>query len=316
MSRRLLAYLVAGMFVIWAAFAVFAPAFGAEPVFPPGLRIGLEPPADLKPSTHFSGFEDIDRKAGVTIFDMPAAAYAELERAANTTQQNGLTDVKRENFTFRDGAGLLVTGRARIKGVMLHKWVLLATAPADKDLTALINVEVPETALAVYSDAVVRKALASVTFRPNPLQEQLGLLPFKLVQLAGFRVVKVMAVGSVVLTDGPSDDLSKQPYVIVSIGRGSPERPDDRARFARDALSSAPLRDLTVQSADAMRIGGFPGYEIRAQAVGPNGEPIMLAQWLRFSGSNFLRIIGVGPKNGWDALFTRFRAVRDGIEFR
>lgn len=314
MSRRLLAYLVAGMFVIWTALAVFAPAFGAESVFPPGLRIGLEPPADLKPSTHFSGFEDIDRKAGVTIFDMPAAAYAELERAANTTQQNGLTDVKRENFTFRDGAGLLVTGRARIKGVMLHKWVLLATAPADKDLTALINVEVPETALAVYSDAVVRKALASVTFRPNPLQEQLGLLPFKLVQLAGFRVVKVMAVGSVVLTDGPSDDLSKQPYVIVSIGRGSPERPDDRARFARDALSSAPLRDLTVQSADAMRIGGFPGYEIRAQAVGPDGEPIMLAQWLRFSGGNFLRIIGVGPKDSWDALFTRFRAVRDGID--
>ena len=59
----------------------------------------------------------------------------------------------------------------------------------------LINVEVPEAALAVYSDAVIRKALASVTFRPMPIQEQLGLLPFKLNQLAGFRVVKVMPVG-------------------------------------------------------------------------------------------------------------------------
>jgi hypothetical protein len=311
MPRRSLAYLVAAS----AALAVFGPVFGAEPVFPPGLRIGIELPGDLKPSTHFAGFEDIDRKVGVTIFDLPAAAYTDLERTANGNDQHGLTDIKRENFSFRSGTGLLVTGQAQIRGVTLNKWVLLATAPADKDLTALINVEVPETALAVYSDAVVRKALASVTFRPMPIQEQLGLLPFKLAQLADFRVVKVMPAG-VVLTDGPSDDLSKQPYVIVSIGRGSPEQPDDRARFARDVLSSAPLRDLIVQSADVMRIGGLPGYEIRAQAKGFNDEPIMVAQWLRFSGGNFLRVIGVGRKDDWDALFTRFRALRDGIEFR
>ena len=224
------------------------------------------------------------------------------------------TDVKRENFSFRSGIGLLVTGRAQINDVTLHKWILLATAAADKDLTALINVEVPEAALAVYSDAVVRKALASVTFRPTPIQEQLGMLPFKLDELAGFRVMKVLAAGGVILTDGPSDDISKQPYMIVSIGRGSPEQPDDRARFARDLLATAPLRDLTVQSAEAMRIGGLPGYEIRAQAKGLNGEPVMLVQWLRFSGGGFLRVVGVGRKDDWDALFTRFRAVRDGID--
>jgi hypothetical protein len=175
---------------------------------------------------------------------------------------------------------------------------------------------VPETARAVYSDAVIRQALASVTFRPMPIQEQLGLLPFKLGQLAGFRVMQVLAQGGVILTEGPTDDLSKQPYVIVSIGQGSPEQPDDRARFARDLLSSAPLRDIRVQSADTMRIGGLPGYEIRAQAKGLNDEPIMVAQWLRFSGGNFLRVIGIGRKDDWDALFTRFRALRDGIDLR
>ena len=86
----------------------------------------------------------------------------------------------------------------------------------------LINVEVPESARAVYSDAVIRQALASVTFRPMPIQEQLGLLPFKLGQLAGFRVMQVLAQGGVILTEGPTDDLSKQPYVIVSVGQGSP----------------------------------------------------------------------------------------------
>lgn len=314
MPRRLLAYLVAAMLVIWPALAVLSPAFGAEPVFPPGSRIGLEPPGDLKPSTHFPGFEDIERKVGVTILELPASAYAELARAANATEQRGLTDVKREDFSFRGGSGLLVTGRGQINDVTLHKWILLATAGADKDLTVLINVEVPESARAIYSDAVIRQALASVTFRPMPIQEQLGLLPFKLGQLAGFRVMQVLAQGGVILTEGPTDDLSKQPYAIVSVGQGSPEQPDERARFARDLLSSAPLRDLTVQSADAMRIGGLPGYEIRAQAKGLNDEPIMVAQWLRFSGGNFLRVVGIGRKDDWDALFTRFRALRDGID--
>jgi hypothetical protein len=316
MPRRSLAYLVAAMLVIWAAPAVLGPAFGAEPVFPPGLRIGLEPPGDLKPSTRFPGFEDFDRKVAITILDLPAGAYAELERAAQSPNQRGLTDMKREDFTFRSGAGLLVTARTQVNDANLHKWILLAAAAADKDLTVLITVEVPETALAVYSDAAIRQALASVTFRPAPLQEQLGMLPFKLGQLAGFRVVKALPAGGVIMTEGPSDDISKQPYVIVSIGQGSPEQPDDRAKFARDLLAAAPLRDINVESAEAMRIGGRPGFEIRAQAKGLNGEPILVAQWLRFNGGNFLRVVGVGRKDAWDALFTRFRAVRDGVELQ
>lgn len=311
MSRRVVACLI----TLWAALGVLAPAC-AETLFPPGLRIGLEPPGDLKPSTQFSGFEDFDRKVAITILDLPASAYADFERAANAKDPQGLAAVKRENFSFHDGIGLLLTGRAEGKDVTLHKWILLAAAPADKDLTALINVEVPEAALAIYSDAVIRKALASITFRPAPIQEQLGLLPFKVAQPAGFRVMKVFPPSGLILTDGPTDDLSKQAYAIVTIGRGSPEQPDDRARFARDLLAQAPLRDIRPQSADAMRIGGNPGFEIRAQAEGLKGEPVMVAQWLRFSGGSYLRVVGVGRKDDWDALFTRLRALRDGIELR
>src|ERR1700690_2762847 len=132
MPRRLLAYLVAAMLVIWPALVTLSPAFGVEPVFPPGSRIGLEPPGDLKPSTRFPGFEDIDRKAAVTILELPANAYAELARAANATEQRGITDVKREDFSFHGGSGLLVTGHVQINDVTLHKWILLATAGANR----------------------------------------------------------------------------------------------------------------------------------------------------------------------------------------
>lgn len=312
MPPRLLPSLAA----LWAALAVLGPAFGAEPVFPPGLRIGLVPPGDLKPSTHFPGFEDIDRKVAVTILDLPAGAYSELVRASQDKNQPGLIDVKREDFAFRGGAGTLISALTQHDDVKSHKWILLASARVGQGIDMMIEVDVPDAALAVYSDAAIRQALASVGFRPMPIQEQLSLLPFKINQMAGFRVVKVLPAGGVIMTDGPSDDISKQPYVTIAIGGGAPEQADDRARFARDMLMSSPLRNLRLQSADAMRIGGAPGYEIRAQAKRPDGDALSLVQWVRFGGGNYLRIVGVSRKDEWDTLFNRFRAVRDGIDRR
>ena len=311
----MLCRLLVPMLTVWAGLSVLSPAVSAEPVFPPGLRIGLEPPDDLKLSTRFPGFEDADRKVSFAILDLPGRAYEELERSIFAKNQRGLEDLKRESFPFASGIGFLISGLAHENGVTSYKWFLLATAVGGvRDLAVLINVDVPEAARVVYSDAVVRKALASVTFRPAPIQEQLGLLPFKLNELAGFRAMQAMASGGVILTDGPTDDINKQPYIIVSVGRGAPGNADDRAKFARELLSSAPLRDISVTLAEPMRIGGLPGYEIRAQAKGLDGAPVTLVQWVRFGSGGFLRIVGAGRPDDWDALFTRFRAVRDGIE--
>ena len=313
MPRRLLSYVVTA----WAALAVlgpaWAPAFAADVVFPLGVRVGLELPGDLKLSTRFPGFEDIDRNVSVTIFDLPAAAYPELERAAESKIQPNLTNPKREDFTFRSGVGKLISAQGQGPDFKTHRWTLVAAAAADKNLAMVINVDVPDAALAVYSDVVIRKALATVTFRPTPIQEQLDLLPFKVGELAGFRVVKALPPGSVIMTDGPSDEIIKQSFIVVSIGQGAPDQPDDRAKFARDLLASAPLRELIPQSAEAMRIGGAPGFEIRADAKGPGEDQLSVVQWVRFGGGSYLRVVGVGRKADWDALFPRFRAVRDGI---
>lgn len=307
MLRRLIVILLA----VWA---VASPASAAT-VFPPGLRVGLEPPGDLVVSKRFAGFEDFDRKVAITILDLPARAYQDIERSVFGKDHKGLTIVKREMFPFGGGVGILVTGNAVEGDVTIHKWFLLATA-AGQDLATLIGVQVPEPALAVYSDAAVRQALNSVAFRPTPIDEQLGLLPFTLGELSGFRVMQVLPAGGVILTDGQSDDISRQSYMIVSVGPGAPAQSGDRDRFARDMLATAPLRDIRIQVAEPMRITGQPGYEIRAQAEGPRGDPVALVQWLRFTGSGYLRMIGVSSRDDWDKLFTRFRAIRDGVQFR
>lgn len=290
----------------------------AEVTYPPGLRIGLEPTAGLVASQKFPGFEDDKNKVAVAILDLPARAYEDIERSAFGPQQTGLTDLKRESFPFGSGIGFLITGKAEENGVKLTKWFLLGTAVAGevRDLAMLINVQVPDAARSVYTDAVIRKMLASVTFRTAPIAEQLGLLPFKVGDLAGFRVMQVLPQGGVILIDGPVDDMTKNTYVIVSVGKGAPETADERGTFSRDLLANAPLRDLSIASTEAMRIGGMQGYEIRARAQGLQGEPVNVVQWVRFGSGGFLRVIGVGPAQGWDDMFMRLRAVRDGVEPR
>jgi hypothetical protein len=303
------------MLGMWAGLASAIPAAHAEVVFPPGLRVGLEPPSGLILSKTFPGFEDIDRKVVITLLDLPARTYEEIERSAFNKTQSGLADMKRESFPFVSGIGFLVSGQSSENGGAVHKWFLLASA-IGKDMAVLINVAVPDSARDVYTDAVIRKALASVTFRPAPVQEQVAMLPFKLNDLAGFRVMQVLPQSGVILTDGPTDDLSRQAYMIIAVGAGAPDDPDDRGKFARDLLASAPLANVNVTVADPMRIGGLPGFEIRAQAMGISGQPVNLVQWVRFGSGGFLRVVGVAGNEAWDAVFTRFRAVRDGIELK
>jgi len=305
------------LFVGWAGLATFGAAAHAEPIFPPGLRIGLEPPGDMKLSTRFPGFEDTGQKAVMAILDLPGSAYRELETAAFSKAQRDLQDAKRESFPFATGIGFLITGTAQQNGTTVHRWSLLAMAVGSvPNLTMLINVEVPESALSVYSDAVIRKALATVTFRPAPIQEQLSLMPFKFRDLAGFQVMQVLPTGSVILGEGKADGDEPQPFMIVSVERNGPAEAGDRALFARDLLSNAPVRELRLQSSEPMRINGAPGHEIRAQAKGPRGDTVSLVQWLRFGTGGFLRIIGLSPTDKWDQSFGRFRTVRDGIDTR
>jgi hypothetical protein len=299
--------------------AVFAAGAAAAPVFPAGSRIGLEPPGDIKLSRKFPGFEDSTRNVAITILDLPESTYQALEKSAFAKMSKGLTVDKRELFPFRGGIGYLITGHEEVKGTELRSWYLLANVSNSKigHIAALVAMRMPDGASRVYPDKVVRAALATVSFRTPPLAELLGLLPFKTNKMAGFRVMKVAPQGGLVLIDGPSDDLAKHPYMIVQTGRGAPDAPDLRPKFARDLLMRSPLPALAITSGEAMRINGGQGYELRAKAEGAGGVPLALVQWLRFGGSSsFLRVIGVVGKDRWDEMFPRFRAVRDGIDAR
>lgn len=314
MLRRLSVLLIA----TWAAWAVVSAA-QAAPVFPRGARIGLEPPGQMVVSRKFVGFEDQANDAVLTILDLPEPAYQALEKSAFSGTVKDLTIEARELFPFRDGIGYLITGQQEVKGTVFRNWYLLVNATTQEagQVAALIAVRLPNNATRIYSDRAIRAALATVSFRRPPINELLSLLPFKLTELASFRLAKVAPQRLAMLIDGPGEDLTKHSYMIISVGRGAPAVTDLRPKFAQDLMRRLPMSDLTITSAQEMRIGGRPGYELRASAKDAHGNPIAIVQWLRYGGgSTFLRTIGVVPKDQWEELFPRFRAVRDGIDVR
>jgi hypothetical protein len=299
--------------VILLLLAFALPARAADAFFPPAMRVGLVPPVGLVLSKGFPGFEDTAHKVAIAIAELPPKAYYELERAVFSDQPNlQMVIVKRELLPYQDGFAVLVTGYQGDGDARIRKWLLFTLT---SDLTALVTAQVPEAAAAIYPDAAIRTALATITVRPPPIDEQLRFLPFKLSELAGFRVFRALPDGVAMLTDGPKpDDFLAQPHLIVSAGRGGPQ-PAEREAFARRLFALPQGLTGKITGAEAMRIGGHPGFEIQADATDPKtGTPFTVVQWLRFGAGGYLRVVGIAKKDEWPQTFPRFRAIRDGIE--
>jgi len=149
-----------------------------------------------------------------------------------------------------------------------------------------------------------------------PVEELLSLLPYRLSDLSGFRVVNVIGT-SLALTDGAQDtlDAAKQPLVFVTVGAGGPESPSSRQNFSRNAVFEIPgFTDVKMVNSEMLRLNGQQIYEILIDAKDvKTGSDLKAVQWIRFGASAYIKIVAIAPKDDWSQAFPRFRAVRDGI---
>lgn len=314
-SLLLITLLAASLATSWVA-----PAQAADPVYPAGSRIGLVPPPGMTISHGFTGFEDRDNRVALVVVPLPAAAFSDIEKTTTpeTLQKQGLTLEAREDVTHPLGKGLLVLGSQQIENVKIRKWIFVLPAG---DLTALVTMQVPEAAQAAYPEAAIRAALMSVSVRPNvPVDEQLTLLPFRLGELAGFKVGGIIAGRAVMLTDGPLNQAATavDTHILVALAPGAPAQAADRGRFAQEVFATVPnMKDVRITSSETLRISGQQGHQIMARGKdGATGDEVTIVQWLRFGGSAYMQIIGVAKSDAWTQAYARFRQVRDGLDLR
>jgi hypothetical protein len=297
-----------------------APA--AEVVYPPGSRIGLAPPPGLAPSrSFFGGYEDPDNNVAIKMVALPVEAYGELDKTmgAEALKRQGLTFETREAMPLSTGKAFLVVGHQEVDKTNVRKWLLVASSPG---LTAFVTVQVPDAAKARYPDAAIRAALATLAVRTTvPVEEQLGLVPFKVGELAGFRLAGVIPGRAVMLSDAPAT-MSGPPeaatHILVAIAPGGPAQSSERDAFARDLFATIPnLKDVRIENAEPLRIGGQQGHQILANGRdAASGATLTVAQWLRFGGGAYMQMVGIARSDAWKDAYPRFRSVRDGIEPR
>ncbi len=223
----------------------------------------------------------------------------------------GVTNAKREILLTEGGAAHLVTGDQEADGMKIRKWLMITrrtVASSNVDLTFafVVTAQIPVEAQNIYTDDIVRKSLGSVTLRGAiPSAEILDKMPFKLNELAEFKGVRSILPGRALMlteSDSAAEPPSDSSVLMVSIGTGAPSQVDERAQFSQNLLRNIQgFSNLRLISAEAMRVGGQPGYEIKLDGNSmPDNTEVTIVQWMRFSGGNFIRFVGVAPKTKWN----------------
>jgi hypothetical protein len=292
-----------------------SPAFAADPVFPPGIRVGMVPLVGLVRAKTFIGFETEDGSVKVLVAELSPEAYGEVVNAFKANPA-GTGGIKPESIETSAGVAYYTAENAKNGTSIVRRYSMILPGGT---FSGYVAVQVPENASKIYTDDAVRQMFASaVTRKEVPVEEQLALLPFKLSELSNFKNVRTLAPGgAVILADGEeTTGFEAAPFMVIGMMASAPTLPEDRGRFAQQAATSIPgVRNWRITMSEPVRIDGMPGYETRLDATsGKDNTPVTVVQWVRFGGPTSLRVIGSAPRDQWPSAFPRFRAVRDGIQ--
>ena len=277
----------------------------------------MTPLVGLVRAKSFVGFETEDHGVKVLVTDLPAEAYGEVANAFKANP-GGTGGVKPESIETTAGLAYYTAESARDGATNVRRYSMILPGPT---FSGYVAVQVPENASKIYTDDAVRQMFASAVIRNEvPVDEQLGLMPFNVSELSGFKNVRTLAPGAaIILADGDEKSgFEVAPFMIIGIIGSTAASPDDRGRFAQQVATTIPgVRDGRITMSEPVRIDGTAGYETRVEATsGKENTPVTIVQWLRFGAQNSLRIVASSPRDQWSKAFPRFRAVRDGIHPR
>ena len=91
-------------------------------------------------------------------------------------------------------------------------------------ITSIVSMQMIEATHATITDAMVRDTFKSLAIRKHvPESERLAVLPYKIGDLAKFRIVRSGREGVAILTDGPKDEVTavEQPFLLIGVAPGA-----------------------------------------------------------------------------------------------
>src|SRR5439155_4651020 len=147
-----------------ASFAVFA----ADPVFAPGVRIGMTPLVGLSRAKSFVEFETEDQSVKVLVTELPAEAYGEVMNAfkANPAGSGG---IKPESIETSAGLAYYTVENAKDGATTVRRYSMILPGGT---FSGYVAVQIPENAAKIYTDDAVRQMFASAVIRQQIPDEE------------------------------------------------------------------------------------------------------------------------------------------------
>lgn len=281
----------------------------AEPVFPPGSAIGLDPPPGWTRSMRFTGFENAATGGSILLVEVPMPPGA--IRQALTPDRlagEGVVEEGRAEVTVAGRAGLLVRGAQRVGGATVAKRIL---ALDGEGFAALVTASLPQGAPAEL--AAVETALAGVVLRRADAGAARDALPFRLTESGALQLRQVALNAAMLSTTDAPDPRPGTPLLVIAASlNGLVVAPADRRATAERAFRGlAGLTGLVVEGDAPVAFAGADAVLLRGHGRdSDSGAPVRVQQWLAFpAGGGTLRAIAMAPADRWDALLPAFEAV-------
>jgi hypothetical protein len=104
----MLARLAAAILIAATGYLSLVGPIAANPIYPTGSRVGIEPPPGMTLTPNTPQFRDPAHSATVVVLDLPFIAYGDVERSLFAPPNDpNITVLGREPFFFKYGSGIL-----------------------------------------------------------------------------------------------------------------------------------------------------------------------------------------------------------------
>lgn len=273
----------------------------AQPLFPAGSPLGLQPPPGFFPALGFAGFANATTGARILLAEQPAMSMA-VARVAFAPERQGLTEATRREVQVAGRDGVLVRGRRGGSAV----WLLAVPGP---DLTALVTVMVPRFPVGRADAAAIEASLSSLVLRAPDLAAARAALPFAFDEVAPLRFRQsIGGAAAVLLPQGAALGDAAAPRLTIATSLAATPPPADRRQAAEAALRGV-VPDARIEGGGSLRLGGTEAVVTEARA-----GTRRLRQWvLFFERGGTLRVLAEAPAAEFARLLPAFERVVESI---
>ena len=164
--------------------------------------------------------------------ELPPEAYDEVMKAFKANPA-GTSGIKPESIETAAGTAYYTAENAKNGATSVRRYSMILPGGA---FSGYVAVQVPENASKIYTDDAVRQMFASAVVRKEvPVEEQLGLMPFKISELGDFKNVRTLAPSAaILLADGEENSgFEAAPFMVIGLMGSAPAQPEDRGRLRR-----------------------------------------------------------------------------------